>query len=520
MRRIPGARGAALAAVVVLGLTGCGSPSGTTGPAQEGTDPALAAFYGQELDWGSCADSGGLAGWLGGGDLECAQLSVPVDYADPNGESLEVAVSRLPSTGDAAQGALLVNPGGPGGSGVDLMGSAEQLFGEDIPEAYDIVSFDPRGVSRSAGIECFDDDAQRDAWRSQPVFDPQEQSVDELRQEYRELGEDCAQRSGPVLEHMSTAEVARDLDVLRAALGQTEADYLGFSYGTHIGAEYAELFPQRVGRFVLDAAVDPSAGAAETALAQAEGFEGALRSFLEHCLASEPTCFADGSAEEAAAEVQRILARPEAEEITGPDGRRVTAVQATEGVIAPLYSTATYSTLNEALLDAQAGDYDALQGLSDQNHGRQPDGSYQGNSTVSFTAVSCLDAADDSVTDARMAAHQQELNRAAPTFGPYLGYGEAACQGWPAATHSPAEPVDSETDAPILVIGVTEDPATPYAWSEALTEQLGTARLLTRDGAGHISYSSGNGCIVEAANRYLLEGTLPEEGTVCTDVSL
>lgn len=511
----------ALAAMTTAGalvLTACGAgPSTDSGQAPEGADPALVAFYEQELDWSAC-EGGGLGGLLGGGELECAQLDVPVDYADPGGETTEVAMSRLASGGDASEGALLVNPGGPGASGVDLMGSAEQIFAEPVREGYDIVSFDPRGVSRSDGIQCLDD-TELDAWRSQPAFDPQGQPADELRQEYRALGESCAEGSGPVLEHMDTESVARDLDVMRAALGQERTDYLGFSYGTHIGTEYAGLFPDRVGRFVLDAGVDPTLGAHEIALGQARGFEESMRRFLEDCVTSQDQCFTDGSVEEGLSEVQEILARTEQEELTGDDGRRVSAVQAAEGMIAPLYTTATYSILNEALRDAGDGDYTALQELSDTNHGRQSDGTYRGNSTEAFTAVNCLDGTDRTATDEDLRRDQQELTEQAPTFGPYLGYTEAACQDWP---YEPAEDATAAYtgEAQILVVGATQDPATPYAWSRALTEQLGAARLLTRDGLGHVSYTSGNGCIVEAVDEYLLEGALPEEGTVCPDASL
>ncbi|WP_144794427.1 alpha/beta hydrolase [Kocuria palustris] len=516
------ARLAALAAVAALGLGAC---TGGEGPREadvpEGAAAGMDRYYGQQLDWGACEGSGGLSGLLGGdGDQECAELTVPVDYADPEGGTTTVALSRLASEGEAAEGALVVNPGGPGGSGVDLIAGAGGLFGEELRGAYDIVSFDPRGVSRSDGIECFADDAERDAWRSLPAFDPQQRSVDDLRGEYRDLGRDCAQRSGPVLEHMDTASVARDMDVLRAVLGQDRTDYLGFSYGTHIGAEYARQFPDRVGRFVLDAAVDPQVSNSDVSLAQAEGFENALRDFLEHCTADSPECFAEGSVEDGFEEVRRILARSADEEITGADGRRVTPVQVAEGIITPLYSTATYSTLDEALRKASDGDYAALQELSDANHGRRPDGSYHGNSTTSFTAVNCLDSTDESLTDEELAAQQEVLTERAPTFGPYLGYSEAACQGWPFGPAGRDEPAEYTGDAEILVVGGTEDPATPYAWSEALTEQLGSARLLTREGMGHVSYSSGNGCIVEAVDGFLVDGSLPEEGAVCRDPQL
>lgn len=515
---------AAALAVCALALSACTADDSPAGgqSAPEGAAQGMDEFYAQELDWGSCEDSGGISGFFGGDDQQCAQLTVPVDYSDPEGETTTVAMARLPSTGDAPEGALVVNPGGPGGSGVDLISQSGPLFGDDLREGYDIVSFDPRGVSRSDEIQCFDDDAALDAWRSQPSLMGQDITAEDLREEYRELGEGCAEHSGPVLEHMDTASVAKDLDVMRAALGQDRTDYLGFSYGTRIGAEYARQFPARVGRFVLDGAVDPQASNSEVAMGQAVGFESALRDFMEDCTQNSADCFTDGSADDGMEEVQQILARSADEEITGPDGRRVTPVQVAEGIITPLYSTATYPRLNQALRDASDGDYDALQELSDLNHGRQEDGTYHGNSTVAFSAVNCLDSTDDSVTDQDMAAQQQELTERAPTFGPYLGYAEAACQGWPygPVEEDPDEPAEYSGDSEILVVGGTEDPATPYAWSEALTEQLGRATLLTREGMGHVSYSSGNGCIVEAVDAYLLEGILPEEGTVCRDAGI
>lgn len=512
---------AAAAAVCALALSACGaedSPS-VNRSAPQGAAPGMDDFYGQELDWGSCEGSGGIAGFFGGDDQQCAELTVPVDYSDPEGETTTVSMARLPSTGEASQGGLIVNPGGPGGSGVDLIAQSGPLFGDDLREGYDIVSFDPRGVSRSDEIRCFDDDAGIDAWRSQASLVGEDITAEELRQEYRELGRGCAEHSGPVLEHMDTASVAQDMDVMRAALGQERTDYLGFSYGTRIGAEYARQFPDRVGRFVLDAAVDPQASQSEVAMGQAVGFESALRDFMEDCTQNSADCFTDGSVDDGMAEVQRILARSADEEITGPDGRRVTPVQVAEGLITPLYSTATYPRLNQALKDAADGDYDALQELSDLNHGRQEDGTYRGNSTVAFSAVTCLDSADETVTDQDMAAQQEQLEQRAPTFGPYLGYSQAACQGWPygPVEEDQDEPAAYSGDAEILVVGGTEDPATPYAWSQAMTEQLGRATLLTREGKGHVSYSSGNGCIVEAVDAYLLEGQLPEEGTVCKD---
>lgn len=499
---------AALCAVVLI--AGCGGQETSSGgpDSLQGTDPDLARFYEQEVSWGDCEETSGDTG------LECADLEVPADYDQPDGETTTVVMARSASTSDAAGGSLILNPGGPGGSGVDLMQVAPGYFDSSIQERYDLVSFDPRGVFRSDGIDCLDAEGL-DRWRAESAYDPAAESLDELRSSYQEVGEACAENSGPVLEHMDTDSVARDLDVMRAVLGDARINYVGFSYGTQIGAAYAELFPDRVGRFVLDGAVDPSLSNAEITLGQAESFEASLRQFIQECTETNAECFTDGTVDDGLAEVQRIIARTQDETITARDGRQISAVSAVEGVLVPLYNPAAYSTLNEALVDAQGGDYTALMGISDTNHGRQSDGTYRGNSSVAFAAVNCLDYDSRNVTDEQMAADQEALEQVSPTFGQFLGYTDAACQGWPFGPSGSPHAAQYTGDSEVLVVGTRHDPATPYPWAEALTEQLGNARLLTYEGWGHGAYTSGNACVVSAVDAYLVDGELPPEGEVC-----
>lgn len=510
MRLYSALRAGAVVAAATL-LAGCSGQDTSSGGEQavEGTDATLSSFYEQEVTWGDCEDVGN------GTDIECADVTVPVDYAEPDAETTTVVMARVKSSSDDPRGSLIMNPGGPGGSGVDLLQAAGAYFDDSLSQEYDLVSFDPRGVFRSDGIQCLDD-AELDEWREEAAFDPEGEPAEQIRQEYRTVGEACQDKSGPVFKHMDTESAARDMDVMRAVLGDTQMTYLGFSYGTQLGSTYAQLFPDRVGRFVLDGAVDPSADTTDVALAQVGSFEESLREFVRDCTETNNMCFTDGSVEDGMAEIQRILAGTEDGDVTTEDGRTVSTVSAVEGVLIPLYSPTTYGTLNQALREAQDGDYSGLLALSDTNHGRTPDGSYRGNSTFAFSAVNCLDLDSRDVTDQEMSAAQDELTQQAPTFGRYLGYTEAACQEWPVEPRHSPEPVEYDGDAQILVIGTTHDPATPYHWAEALTEQLGNARMLTYDGWGHGAYTSGSSCVVSAVNTYLLEGTLPPEGEVCS----
>lgn len=497
-----------------LGASGTDEPSGgASGAVVEGTPAELERFYTQSVDWGRCEfeiETNGAED-----DLRCAAVEVPLDYDDPSGETTTVVMSRLPAEGQA-RGSLLINPGGPGASGVDATAFAEHTVTDEVRRVYDVVGFDPRGVGRSAGIECLDD-AELDAWRAEPMFDPGSEPADEIREEYRRLGAQCVQNSGDLVAEMDTASAARDMDVLRAVLGDERTTYLGFSYGTHLGAVYADLFPERVGRLVLDGGVDPTLSDQEATADQAVGFEENLRHWVQVCQAEIRGCVVGGSSTDAAtARIQELIASVEEGTVTAGDGRRVTATNVVEGILTPLYTTTSYPQLNEALGAAFDGDFSPLLALSDATHGRDAEGRYANNTTMAFTAVSCLDRSAGTVTEEQMARHQEQLEQAAPTFGPYLGYGDAACQGWPVEPAAAPAPVDAAGAGPILVVGTTHDPATPYHWSEALAEQLESARLLSYDSYGHTAYASGDECVQDAVDAYLLEGELPEEGTTCS----
>ncbi|MEJ5914039.1 alpha/beta hydrolase [Pseudokineococcus sp. 1T1Z-3] len=516
-RLLPVALGVAL-------LAGCaGPPEPEGGPAEDlpapgpvtqtagepAQDPALARFYDQELAWVPCGEV-----------LECTTVTVPVAWAAPDGEVLELAVSRVPAgEEDDRLGALVVNPGGPGASAVDWVGTdASRVASEDVRERYDVVGVDPRGVGRSAPVDCLDD-AALDAYLAEDVDTTTPEGEQRARERAEELGQGCLEDAGDLLGEIGTPSVARDLDVVRAALGEERLHYLGASYGTLLGAEYARLFPQRVGRLVLDGGLDPASSAVDVAVGQARGLEGALRAFVTACLAGElDDCPLQDAADvdEALGQVADLLAATEEDPLPTTDPERpLTRPLAATGVIAPLYDDSAWPDLAAALADAQDGDGTTLLAFADLYAGRAPDGRYLSNLLEVFTAVNCLDYPAPPDDPGAQEALRAQLAEAAPTFAGLLGAGDPTCSVWPVpATRTPS-PVTAAGAPPVLVVGTTGDPATPYEWSRALAEQLSSGRLLTFEGEGHTAYRRASACVDGAVDDYLVDGRLPAAGAVC-----
>ncbi len=482
------------------------APDSTPAPdATVGVDPELADFYTQKLDWSGC-----------GGDFQCATMEVPLDYDDPGGDVVEIAVLRSPATGDERRGSLVVNPGGPGGSGVDYARAARSVATEAVLESYDIVGFDPRGVGASTPIDCLDD-ADLDAFVAADASPDSDEEIAELQEQAERFASGCESRSGELLPHVGTPDVARDMDVLRAVIGDEQLTYLGKSYGTYIGAVYADLFPDRVGRMVLDGAIDPALSGTDMALGQADGFERALGAFIGWCL--DKDCSVGDTEAEIRQSVSGLLRQADAEPLpTGDDGRPLTESLATYGIILPLYLTAAegYPTLELALSSAlDDGDGTMLLTLADLYLDRGSDGAYNGNQNEAIAAVNCLDR-PESATVEEAEASVPQFEEASPIFGPFLAWGALACSAWPVESESQPAPVTAPGAAPILVVGTTGDPATPYAWAESLAGQLGSGSLLTYEGSVHTAYRAGSDCVDEAVDDYLLAGTVPADGTRCS----
>ncbi|APH02317.1 proteinase [Janibacter indicus] len=460
-------------------------PAGTTG---------LERFYSQELDWGGCR----------GSDGECARLEVPMDYEDPDGQTIEIAVLRVEAKGEAA-GSLVVNPGGPGGSGVDYAAAADFIVSDQIRRHFDVVGFDPRGVGRSHPVDCLSDADMDDYLAKDPTPDtPEEKSAGERAQ--KEFADGCKDKTGELLGHVSTADAARDMDVLRAALGDGKLTYLGKSYGTYLGATYADLFPDRAGRMVLDGVLPPDATSEEVAIGQAKGFDTATRAWAQDCV--DDDCPLGSSVDEVVEHVQSQLEELDEQPLPASAGIELTEGWATWGIAQAMYDQGMWSQLTDALVAADDGDGGPLSELGRAYAGRDSSGAYQNNMLEALPAVSCLDTPDGPGGPDDLVARAEEE---APIWGRALA-SESPCAQWPIdPTNTPHE-VDAEGADPILVVGTTRDPATPYEWAQRLHEQLADSALITHEGDGHTAYMRQNSCVDEAVDEFWLTGTTPDGG--------
>ncbi|HSE71984.1 MAG TPA: alpha/beta hydrolase [Nocardioidaceae bacterium] len=508
---------AALSVVLTASLAGCGlisdepealpsptlSPSPLESPTAAAPEPedGLSRYYAQDVEWSECRD-----------DLECATIRVPLDYARPDGEIIELSLLRVPTENEKRRvGSLVVNPGGPGASGVDYASMAGMQFGAELREAFDIVGFDPRGVGESTPVECLDDDELDEFVAADPDPDTaaEARTADRL---IREFGQGCVDRSGDLAAHVSTVEVARDLDVIRAVLGDRRLSYFGASYGTLLGATYAELFPERVGRLVLDGAIDPTLSNEETSLVQARGFETALRAYVAACV-DDGGCFLGDSVDAGTRRIRQFLDEVEQNPLPASGDRELTVGHAVLGIWAPLYDDGYWSLLDLALKSAFDGNGAALMTLSDAYTSRGP-GGYSDNSVEALYAVNCLDGTE-SVPPEQIRARLPRFEKASPTFGGVFAWGLAGCAGWPVRGEQAPTRLRAEGAAPILVVGTSRDPATPVEWAEALAEQLESGVLVRRDGDGHTAYNKGNDCVDDTVESYLVSGTVPRSDVDC-----
>ena len=494
--------------VAMLVLTGCvpsflNPAKAQSTPTGEEVEESLRPFYTQVLEWEDCGE-----------ELTCATAKAPLDWENPEAGEIDLALARHVATGDRI-GSLLVNPGGPGASGYDFIAdSLDFAVGEPLKERFDVVGFDPRGVGRSSAVDCYDA-AQMDEYLYGIV--PAERGSDEwieaVAAAHAEFGSACEQNTGELLAEVDTVSAARDLDLLRAILGDRRLNYLGSSYGTLLGATYADLYPEKVGRLVLDGAVDPSASDAEATQAQAVGFEQALRAYLENCLGTAECPF-DGSVDASMEEIGRLLASVDQSPLRGTDGRMVGADTLLTAIIFPLYSAEFWPYLSEMLESVMFGDADFALLLADAYNRRDEDGTYSENIIEANRAVNCLDneyQADVALMRDKAAA----IAAAAPTIGPYFGFGDLACVNWPYQSDGAREEIDAPGAAPILVVGTTGDPATPYKDAVELADQLESGVLVSYDGEGHTAYNKSNACVNDAVERYLIDGTVPASDPLC-----
>ncbi|BBX96941.1 hydrolase [Mycobacterium lacus] len=465
-------------------------------------------------EWGSCRDF--VADTSDIPAARCTTVSVPVDYDKPGGAQAKLAVIRIPATGQRI-GSLLVNPGGPGASAVDMAaGMAGELKDTDVTRHFDLVGFDPRGVGHSTPALRCRTDAEFDAYRRDPMVDYSPAGVAHIEQVYRELAQHCADRMGlGFLANVGTAAGARDMDMVRQALGEDQINYLGYSYGTELGTAYVESFSAHVRAMVLDGAIDPAVGPIEQNVSQMAGFQTAFTDYAADCarsaacpLGTDPAHWVDRYH----ALVDPLVEKPG----KTSDPRGLSYADATTGTINALYTPGHWKYLTSGLLGLQRGaDAGDLLLLADDYDGRDRQGHYS-NDQDAFNAIRCVDAPAPTDPAAWVSADQQ-IRKAAP----FLSYGQFTgnaprdlCALWPVPATSTPHPAAPVPTGKVVVVSTTHDPATPYQAGVDLAHQLG-APLITYDGTQHTVVFDGNQCVDTAVLRYFIDPTVPPPSSRC-----
>ena len=487
-------RRSALALSALLVLSGCTAQiPGPIEQVESGVD-----FSDQQISWEPC-DSG----------FECSAVAVPLDHLNPDGQVFEVALIRKAGTQNLAP--LLINPGGPGASGVDyLRDSYDSVGTEKLRSSFQLVGFDPRGVGESAPVTCGDLDLKDQIYYGESGFPlGSDQDIEVSKDLLTRFAASC-QESGFDVAFFNTQQAARDMDVIRSALGVEKLDYLGFSYGTELGATYIALFPDRVGRFVLDGAVDPTLSAGESTVNQVAGFDKAFRAYLADCLEQDACPFA-GSEDNALKRVDQLLTDLQTTKLASQYDREVGITVALYGIFAALYSQASWPYLTQAFEEAFQGDGSTLLLLADFYNDKDPEGGYLSNINEANTAINC---ADERVATEDFALVKQSAIDASQVFGKYFAFPELGCIGWPKGKSMVELDYNVDLAQGPLVVGTTGDPATPYQQAVSLSKLLSGATLLTFKGEGHTAYGS-DSCVNEHVEKYLLGGNLTTSELRC-----
>ncbi len=481
-------------------VTACGQSSSPVGAPGAGD---LSRFYGQSITWSACD-----------GEFACGSFEVPLDYANPSGEAITIKVLKAPATDKSKRlGSLVVNPGGPGASGIEFARYAGGTISPAVLAQYDIVGFDPRGVIESTPIKCMDG-PQTDRFLSTlgaPATAGQRSEVEKVAADF---GESCEQHSPTLTPAIGTVATARDMDVLRQVLGESKLNFIGLSYGTLLGLIYIDQFTDKVGRFALDGVIDPTLSNASVARGQAEGFQLALSRFISDCPKHRDCPLPTGQSA-AVEKINTWLGHVAVNPLETQPDRPLTRPLATNGIIASLYDENDgWPQLRRALAAGFRNNGDPLLKIVDSFTGRQEDGSYRNNAIDALYAVSCLDRPDraDAFATTELA---KEWSSTAPTFGPELAWGNLPCASWPAPATFEPRAITAQTESPVVLVGTRYDPATPFVWAEAVSKQLPNNRLVTYEDDGHTGYGD-NTCVNAAVDRLLLTGEAPAAGTTCS----
>lgn len=523
MRQRPMLFATALLCAAAVAMVGCGYSENPPAPSLAPTvtqapDAKLQRFYDQDVKWQSCAKAPlvvQMSSPLAGSNYSCAVLKVPLDYHDPDGKIIMLQLART-GAAKSTKPLLFFNPGGPGGGSVaSLDYMATSVFSPKVLDHYDLVAMDPRGVGLSTPVRCFTPE-QTDKFRASGLVT----SVKEAQAQAKRLGSLCLERSEGLAKNIDTDSVVQDFDIARSAFGMEKLDYVGFSYGTFIGALYADTFPNRVGRFVLDGAMDPSSSITDIAKGQAAGFEAVVENWLSEVISGADAQRLGFSSDVASAKMQlrHWLDGLETNPLpTSDSDRPLTRALAASALYGLMYSPQTYHYATTGLIQAiNDEDGSFLLQMADAYANRLADGSYEDNSFEAFMVINALDY--EAVGEpAQWEETARELEEKYPLVGSDFAFSEAGIAGWPVESKKVRRPVTGAGAGPILVVGTTHDPATPYPWAQALAQQLQSATLLTSQGWSHCAYSSAakDSCVRETVDAYLLDGTVPEAGLVC-----
>lgn len=536
-RRRARERGRALlaAAVAATVLAGCSTstigipPVKTLSPAPQSTptvDGTVQGFYAQKPDWSQCtADDVTTKGTSAPTDLspyQCATIVAPLDWDDPSGATTTLRIAVHKATG-SSQGALFYNLGGPGGAAVNSLAyMVTDNFGTALVKDFDLVALDPRGVGASQQVVCMTD-AERDAYNADDsgtddATETPDQIVAHAQEVMKKIGQGCLDHSGDLAKYVDTVSAAKDFDMARAIMGQDTLNYLGYSYGTFLGATYAGLFPDKVGRFVLDGALDPAMNVNEISDLQMRGFDASLTHWVEDCQASAK-CPLTGGTDQGVQQLAAFLERLGTTPLQTQDSKRpLTQSLALTAIVGMMYSTQTYSMLTQAMQQAiGSNDGSMLLFLADYLNDRNDDGTYASNGTDALIAINSLDY-EPVGTVQEWAGDAATLQADLPILGPFAGYASAGLDAWPIDRRATRAAIQAKGAPPIVVVGTTHDPATPYVMAQNLAKELSSGVLVTWDGWNHTAYSrSGSKCVAQAVEGYLVDGTVPKDGLTCTD---
>ena len=492
----------AFTTIAVLALTSC-----SLIPGSNKSFTSIAQYQKQSLKWDKCFET-----------FTCSYLKVPIDYTNLKLGQFKISLIKYQATKPKERlGSIVVNPGGPGASGVDYAYNAQYIFDKSVLEKYDLVGFDPRGVSRSDPIICLNDKETDASYAADSKPDSPAEFAAQTNAS-KVYAQKCMNNTKYVT-HFSTADSARDMDLLRAALGDAKLNFLGKSYGTYLGTLYAQFFPNNVGRMVLDGALNPNITIREQNLTQAIGFEHALDAFIEDCI-TRKDCPLPKNLTSSRASFTALFQLAAKSPLTTATKRVATESLVVLGTAYALYDNQSgWPALRAALRQAKKHEGTAFLELADEYSARNVDGTYANNETDAELVIDCLDWQDPRTLE-QMQVDAKVFAQKAPVFGPYLSYNSLTCKYFtPAIKDSNTRAtnvITSITTAPILVIGTTRDPATPYAWAQSLHKTIKGSRLISLDADGHTGHGRGSACVDDAVNAYFLKGSVPTKDLQCT----